>query len=61
MNHEEHTQLRIERIVQRRTQRAVAIEIGIAPSVLSDYELGYRTLPGEVIARLRSALSRRAA
>lgn len=53
---EEHTAIRIERIIRRRTQRALALEVGIAPSVLSDYELGYRSLPPEIVTRIRAAL-----
>ena len=52
----EHTAIRVERFISRRTQRAVALEIGIAPSVLSEYELGYRELPPEIVERLRRVL-----
>ncbi len=47
---------KIERLRMRRTQRGVALQIGIAPAVLSDFELGYRDLPPEIVARLRDAL-----
>jgi predicted transcriptional regulator len=47
---------KISRLRIRRTQRSVALEIGIPPSVLSDYELGYRELPTEVLARLHRIL-----
>lgn len=53
---DEHTRHRVERILTRRTQRAVALQVGIAPSVLSEYELGYRTLPPEIVQRIRAAL-----
>jgi len=58
---DEHTAIRVERIISRRTQRAVALEIGIAPSVLSEYELGYRELPPDIVARLRRVLGLEAA
>jgi transcriptional regulator with XRE-family HTH domain len=57
----EHEELRLTRMMLRRTQRAVAIEVGIAPGVLSDFELGYRALPPEVVHRLREALGLEAA
>jgi len=47
---------KIERLRQRRTQRAVAIHNGIPPSVLSEWELGYRNLPAEIVTRLRRSL-----
>ena len=50
---------KICRLRARRTQRSVALQIGIPPSVLSDFELGYRDLSPEILDRLRRALELR--
>ena len=55
---EVHEPFRIDRLIQRRTQRSVALKVGIAPAVLSDFECGYRSLPDEIVDRLRRVLSR---
>ena len=49
-------QIRLARLMQFRTQRSLARQVGILPSVLSDFEHKYRSLPEETVARLRAVL-----
>ena len=50
---------KIARLRAARTQRGIAVQAGIAPSVLSEFECGYRDLPPDILARLYRALRAR--